>query len=56
MPSPAKQRSQFKHQRKRSADFKAAHGKTWAEMTDDERKRVRAKFSPATKAALAGEV
>ena len=47
MPSQAKQRSQFKHQRKRSADFKAAYGKTWAEMTDEERRRVRQKFSPA---------
>lgn len=49
--SPSKFRAQQKHQQKRQTAFKATHGKTWAEMTDEERTRVRRKFSVVGKEA-----
>lgn len=37
MSSPAKQRAQIKHSRKRRARWEARKGKRWSEMSDGER-------------------
>lgn len=39
--SPSKRRSQLKHGRKRRRAFRARFGKSWRDMSEDERAHVR---------------